>query len=104
MTTPAQDGAAMIEVSIEALLAAVHADDPKREILVRIGDIKREAAALITSLSQAVAAEREACAALCDQWVTMCQDFDIKYTSARNYAVEAVKDIADATRARKEQG
>lgn len=27
---------------LELLLAAVHADDPKREILVRIGDIMRD--------------------------------------------------------------
>lgn len=27
---------------LELLLAAVHADDPKREILVRIGDLMRD--------------------------------------------------------------
>lgn len=48
---------------LELLLAAIHADDPKREILVRVGDAIREAKAI---------AERggvvEECAALLDRW------------------------------------
>jgi hypothetical protein len=29
------------EAELEALLAAIHADDPKRELLVRVGDVMR---------------------------------------------------------------
>lgn len=35
-----------LETGLELLLAAIHADDPKREILVRIGDLMREARAI----------------------------------------------------------
>ena len=38
--------ARMLIAELEALLAAVHADDPKREILVRVGDAIRNAKAL----------------------------------------------------------
>jgi hypothetical protein len=45
----------VVSGGLELLLAAVHADDPKREILVRIGDIMRDMekvrAAVGTSLS-----------------------------------------------------
>jgi len=40
MTYPVTDN---LLAGIEALLNAVRADDPKREILVRIGDIQRDA-------------------------------------------------------------
>lgn len=33
---------------LEALLAAIHADDPKRELLVRVGDLMRENRALLS--------------------------------------------------------
>ncbi len=36
---------------LELLLAAVHSDDPKREILVRIGDAIREAEAALSRLN-----------------------------------------------------
>lgn len=36
---------ANVEGGLTLLLAAVHADDPKREMLVRIGDLMRDAAA-----------------------------------------------------------
>jgi hypothetical protein len=35
----------MLVAGLEQLLAAVHADDPKRELLVRVGDLIREASA-----------------------------------------------------------
>lgn len=38
--------ARLLTAGLEQLLAAVHADDPKREILVRVGDAIREATAL----------------------------------------------------------
>lgn len=41
---------------LEALLSAVHADDPKREILVRIGDAMREAKLAATIISDLQAA------------------------------------------------
>jgi hypothetical protein len=35
-----------IDGGLQLLLAAVHANDPKREILVRVGDLLRDAAAI----------------------------------------------------------
>lgn len=35
-----------LDGGLQLLLAAVHADDPKREILVRVGDLLRDAAAI----------------------------------------------------------
>jgi hypothetical protein len=46
MTTPTQAQCESLVSGLEQLLAAIHADDPKRELLVRVGDLMREAAAL----------------------------------------------------------
>ncbi|MBV5269002.1 MAG: hypothetical protein JZU55_02625 [Afipia sp.] len=45
---------------LEMLLAAVHADDPKREILVRVGDALREAETAAARISELEAELREA--------------------------------------------
>jgi hypothetical protein len=39
------DRVEMLRAGLDQLLAAIHADDPKRELLVRVGDLMREAAA-----------------------------------------------------------
>jgi hypothetical protein len=45
-----------------------------------------------------VEAERDRCIAICEGWIGRFQDTDIKYTSAREYAVDAVDDIAELIR------
>lgn len=45
-----------------------------------------------------IKAERERCIAICEGWIGRYQDTDIKYTSAREYAISAVEDIADLIR------
>jgi len=45
-----------------------------------------------------VDAERERCVAICEGWIGRFQDTDIKYTSAREYAIDAVDDIAELIR------
>lgn len=60
MTHPSVNSIVEIHCAgLEALLAAVHADDPKREILVRIGDAMREARQAATIISE-LQAERDA--------------------------------------------
>jgi hypothetical protein len=46
------------------------------------------------------AEEREACALLADGWTAIFGHLPIKYTTPRDYAADAVRDIADAIRAR----
>lgn len=45
-----------------------------------------------------VEAERERCIAICEGWIGRFQDTEIKYTSAREYAVDAIDDIVDLIR------
>jgi hypothetical protein len=40
----------LLSIGLSQLLAAVHADDPKRELLVRIGDLMREAKSITAAL------------------------------------------------------
>lgn len=40
--------------------------------------------------------ERERCVAICEGWLAAYEGVEIKYTSARKYATDAVKDIRDA--------
>lgn len=42
--------------------------------------------------------ERERCAAVCEGWLNRFQADDIEYTSAREYAVDAINDILDLIR------
>lgn len=49
-----------MRAGLDMLLAAVHADDPKREILVRVGDLMRDVKSLTAALSeQVVVPERQ---------------------------------------------
>lgn len=45
-----------------------------------------------------VEAERKRCLAICEGWIGTFQDREIKYTSAREYAVDAIEDIIDLIR------
>lgn len=49
-------------------------------------------------IEAAVAAERARCAAICESWIGTFQDVDIKFTSPRAYAVDAIEDIIDLIR------
>jgi hypothetical protein len=40
----------LLSAGLSQLLAAVHADDPKRELLVRVGDLMRETKSLTAAL------------------------------------------------------
>lgn len=61
--------------------------------------ISSDGATLLLEFAEAaVAAERARCASLCDGWLAIYGDRDIKYTSARDYATDAVKDIRDTIR------
>jgi hypothetical protein len=42
--------------------------------------------------------ERERCIAICEGWIGTFQHVDIKYTSPRAYAVDAIEDIIDLIR------
>ncbi len=44
---------------LELLLAAVHADDPKREILVRIGDLMRDMEKVRARIGCVVSSQKE---------------------------------------------
>lgn len=48
-----------IYAGLELLLAAVHADDPKRELLVRVGDLMRDTKSLTAALADHVVVTRE---------------------------------------------
>lgn len=51
-----------------------------------------------TIANAAKIAERARCATICEGWLEQFAKTDIKYTSAREYASDAVKDILDAIR------
>lgn len=51
-----------------------------------------------SSQQSAVEVERGRCLAACEGWIERYQNTEIKYTSARDYAIDAVKDIADLIR------
>lgn len=50
------------------------------------------------SVTKARAEERARCIAICEGWIGTFQDREIKYTSAREYAVDAIEDIIDLIR------
>jgi hypothetical protein len=41
---------------------------------------------------------REECGAICDEWLAQFSDKEIEFTTAREYATDAVKDIAELIR------
>jgi hypothetical protein len=45
-----------------------------------------------------VEAERQRCIAVCEGWIGTFQDKEIQFTSAREYAVDAIEDIIDLIR------
>jgi len=61
-------------------------------------DEKKFAQDLAELVKLGVDAERERCVAICEGWIGRFQDTDIKYTSAREYAIDAVDDIAELIR------
>jgi len=42
--------------------------------------------------------ERQRCIAICEGWIGTFQDREIKYVSARQYAIDAIEDIIDLIR------
>jgi len=70
-------------------------------------DYRRAARRTLSAITPTASAETrgeviEACADLCDDWIRQFGDVQIIATSARDYAVDAVEDIAEAMRALKE--
>jgi hypothetical protein len=57
-----------------------------------------EAANEIEHLRKALDDERTRCTTICENWIGTFQDVDIKYTSPREYAVDAIEDIIDLIR------
>jgi len=47
----------------------------------------------VMAVADAIATERKRCIAICEGWIETFQDREIKYTSARDYAVDAIEDI-----------
>lgn len=50
------------------------------------------------AVAEAIAIERKRCIAICEGWIGTFQDREIKYTSAREYAIHAIEDIIDLIR------
>lgn len=44
---------------------------------------------------EAILQERFRCLALCDGWINNFKDREIKYVGAREYAIDAIRDIID---------
>lgn len=44
---------------------------------------------------EAIIRERFRCIALCDGWINSFKDREIKYVGAREYAIDAIRDIMD---------
>lgn len=57
---------------------------------------------LITAqaVAEAISIERERCAKIADEWLTVWAERTPQYVSAQTWACDAVKDIAAAIRAR----
>ena len=54
---------------------------------------------IIEAKSQAaLAQERERCIAICESWIGTFQKFELKHTSPRDYAVDAIGDIIEVIR------
>lgn len=51
-----------------------------------------------SSFDKNVEAERQRCLAICEGWIGTYQDREIQYTSAREYAIDAIEDIMDLIR------
>lgn len=57
--TQISEALGLIDGGLQLLLAAVHADDPKREMLVRVGDLLRDVRSLEAALSGHVVVPRD---------------------------------------------
>jgi len=62
------------------------------------GVLASETRDLAAHIDVAIAAERNRCMAICETWIGTFQDRDIQYTSARDYAIDAIEDIIDLIR------
>jgi len=56
------------------------------------------------AVAEAIATERKRCIAICEGWIGTYQYREIKYTSASDYAVDAIEDIIDLIRDAPESG
>jgi hypothetical protein len=56
------------------------------------------ARARIEALEAALANERERCIAVCESWIGTFQQFEVKCTGAREYAIAAIEDIVEFIR------
>jgi hypothetical protein len=74
MTMTMTDAAELHIAGLELLLAAVHAGDPKRELLVRVGDAIREAKALAAQQDGVREAAIEECAKIADGMARIGRD------------------------------
>lgn len=84
-----------------------HPMPDSHRVSIAIGDCRKARVALALPQSKDAGETREAiieqCARIADAWVADFGNVQIKYTDARVYAVEAVKDVADAIRAISDQ-
>lgn len=58
----------------------------------------QERARAISSSRASVESERARCIAICESWIGTFQGTDIKYTTPRKYAIDAIEDIIDLIR------
>jgi hypothetical protein len=67
-------------------------------MILKIENRLKEQADRIEVLEVALANERERCIAVCESWIGTFQKFELKYTGAREYAVDAIEDIIEVIR------
>ena len=53
---------------------------------------------LVELVKISVEAERQRCIEICEGWIGTFQDKEIKFTSPREYAIDAIEDIIDLIR------
>jgi hypothetical protein len=67
-------------------------------MILKIENCLKEQADRIEVLEVALANERERCIAVCESWIGTFQKFELKYTGAPEYAVDAIEDIIEVIR------
>lgn len=94
---------AEIELLRDPAQCATNISDVYRETRDKIAAVREKRLAELVAenalLRAEVSDERLRCIAICEGWIGTFQDRDIKYTSAREYAIGAIEDIIDIIRA-----
>jgi hypothetical protein len=89
--------------SAERAIEALRNPDPSLAHVVNtvrqsLAEVVEDQQNRIEALEAALANERERCIAVCESWIGTFQQFDIKRTSSRDYAVGAIEDIIEFIR------